>query len=293
MNRYVSKPAGVALILVLMITGLLSLLMLQISLTAKSHVDRSQRLLDRAAANLLVHSGESELMFALLTQPWTTAAAGGETPFPANWNFNGVSFELSGTRYRVQDLAGLLAVPSLTDDLGEFSRLLDTIGASREQAVLVEREVARVLGKAQLGGNAGGVPIQSIRQLELDGILTPDQIARLESLTNVFPVPLFNPNTAPREVLAARFPGLTGDSVTMARDEGALDESVWERITGLRDNDFTSFFPGPGFRLSIESTRGAATARRETVVVLSPSEFTPFEIRSRRSTLSTELEATP
>jgi general secretion pathway protein K len=284
------KPSGVALILVLMITGLLSLLILQISLTAKAHVDRSQRLLDRAKASLLVHSGEAELMFALLTQPWTAAAPGGDDPFPAIWNFSGSPFEIGSTRYRIQDLAGLMPLPGLADDLGEFSRLLDTIGASREQAALVEREVARVLGKDQFGGNAAGLPIQAIRQLELDGVLTPEQLARLESLTNVFPVPLFNPNTAPREVLSARFPGLAGESVAIARNEGALDESTWERVTGQTAGDFTSFYPGPAFRLSVEASSGTASARRETVVNLGPNDFVPVEIRSRRSILSLTVD---
>jgi hypothetical protein len=293
MNRARFTSSGVALILVLMITGLLSLLMLQISLTAKAHVDRSKRLLDRAEASLLVHSGESELMFALLTQPWTAAAPGGEDPFPAAWNFSGSTFEIGPTRYRVQDLAGLLPIPSLADDLGDFSRLLDRMEVSRERAALVEREVSRVLGRNQFGDDAAGVPIQSVRQLELDSILSAEQISRLESLINVFPVPLFNPNTAPREVLAARFPGLAGDSASLARDEGALDESAWERLTGSPSSDFISFFPGPGFRLSIESTSGSATARRETVVVLSPNEFTPFEVRARRSTLSLNLGELP
>jgi general secretion pathway protein K len=293
MNRVRFTSSGVALILVLMITGLLSLLILQISLTAKAHVDRSKRLLDRAEASLLVHSGESELMFALLTQPWTAAAPGGEDPFPAAWNFSGSAFEIGPTRYRVQDLAGLMSLPGLTDDLGDFSRLLDTIGVARGQAVLVEREVARVLGRDRFGENVAGVPIQSVRQLSLEGVLTPEQITRLESLTNVFPVPLFNPNTAPSEVLLARFPGLAGESVALARNEGALDESTWERVTGRVADDFTSFFPGPFFRLSIEASSGEAMARRETVVNLAPNDFVPIEIRSRRSSLSLSQDESP
>ena len=57
------RQQGVALIMVLMITGILGLLMLQIGLTAREHVARAQKLLDRAEATLRLQSRESAMVY--------------------------------------------------------------------------------------------------------------------------------------------------------------------------------------------------------------------------------------
>lgn len=105
------RQGGVALVLVLAVTGVLALLALQIALTAKSQVRQAQALSDRAEAELKLHSEEAALIFSLLTNepnadPRRYNTAEPNNPYAKAWNFRGELFEVNGGSFLLQDVGG-------------------------------------------------------------------------------------------------------------------------------------------------------------------------------------------
>ena len=85
------RDQGIALIQVLLVTGIIALLMLQMGLTAREQVARAQALVDRAEVQLAAQSRESALLYTLLTE-LLVRVPDSEIPYVAAWNFHGEPF---------------------------------------------------------------------------------------------------------------------------------------------------------------------------------------------------------
>ena len=272
-----TKARGVALILVLMVTGVLSLLILQISLTTREHVSRSQRLLYRAEAYFGLQSANASLMFAMATQPWSRRAnAESENEFASRWNFRGTPFEVGGVAVSIQDLSGLWPYPQPGGSTAGFASALVAAGLDQDTARLV---VARV-GASQAHPNL--VPLQDPYELGLIGGLSAEAVAKVTSIATLYPTRAFNPATAPLGALAARFSGSQLQGLISLREQNQLDETSFFGVTGLGGDEFITFFPGPGFRISTTVSFGRVSAFEEVSLSIDPYATEPFVIWSRR-----------
>ena len=301
-----NRQRGVALVLVLMVTGILGLLMLQVGLTAREQVARAQRLSDRADAELLAQSREAAMAYSLLTQPWVEAresSADSANAYAAAWNFHGEPFELDGITYRVQDVSGLLPIPLPQDSPRAFLALLRQLDVEPQRA---ERLVAQLRalqgvrppldapGRAQpdpgarprpreAAEHAGvGFPVQSMAELRYLPDMDPSLLARVESLTTLYPTPGLNPLTAPPEVLAVRFDGSVLEGVLELRRQRRLDGAALYALAGVGADDVTSLSPGPALRIDLELRHAGITVRRETTWALRPYATEPLATWSRR-----------
>lgn len=272
------RELGVALVLVLMIVGVLSLLMLQLGLTARQQVSQARQVVDRAEAELIIHSVESEVRFNLLTRPWATDFAENEHWSVTNvWNFRGQPFSVGRATVCLQDVSGLIPLPAQRGDLTEFSRLLGVLQFSDER---ISAALARLRASMD---SPGWIPLQSPAELGIIMGLTRDELSKLEKIATLYPSTAFNPMTAPTEVLQARYSRSAADAVTILRAQNSLTEQSFSLATGVAFDDFVITNPGPVVRLDVRSKVREATVRRQTVWLVEPRSLEPLVLWSSRS----------
>ena len=271
------RQRGIALIQVLLVTGIISLLMLQMGLTAREQVARAQALADRAELQLAAQSRESALLYSLLTEPLARDAESGN-PYAVAWNFQGEPFAVDGVTFTIQDESGRMRVPDR--QAGEFERLLLGLDVPPERAQQLGRELmelqgaatrTRALGEAQASAAAADgaqYPLQDLSQLRLLPSMDAGLFRRLRPLLTLYPTPGFNPTTAPGELLAAQLTDSQRRAVADARAGGAVDALTLWKLTGSQADETTVLAPGPGLTVTLEmGLRGARTARATTFIV--------------------------
>lgn len=272
---------GVAMVLVLAVTGVLALLILQIGLTSRQHVAQAQRLVDRVEAELRLRSRESALLYSMLTRERNAdprEAANGN-PYAAAWNFRGAPFQVDGATIRLQDMSGLFPVPLPGSPIGEFAALLVTTGVDRTRAEQAARSLQQELVTPRRR------PLQSLEELGPIAGLTAAEIDRIQDLATLYPISAVNPGTAPQEVLAVKYAGSTLEGATALRREGLLDERSLEKLTGEPLDDMkATFLVGPGFRLDITVDFRGVRLRRQSIWAVRPaSDANPLELWSYRA----------
>jgi hypothetical protein len=271
------RQRGVALILVLMVTGVLSLLMLQIGLTVAEQTSRAQRLIERAESDLRLASTNSALLFALLTHPWgPDSSVISDDPYAVNWNFRGKTFTVDGVEVSIQDLSGLNTLPQPGAGEGLLAQMLGAIGVPRDRAALAARQLAATQSPPEL------IPVQDFYELRLVAGLTVEETAALRRSATLFPTRAFNPATAPVDALAARFSGSAMQGLETLRERGALDDSAYSRLLDNGGDEFVNFYPGPGFVISTRVSSGVVTAAEELTLTIDPYATEPLVVWSRR-----------
>jgi general secretion pathway protein K len=280
------RQRGIALILVLMVTGILGLLMLQVGLTAREQVSRAQRLSDRADAVLRAHSREVALAHTLLTRPWLVSpdrAQASDNPYAAAWNFHGAPFTVDGATFEIQDVSGLLGVPQPGGSPQAFVALLEQLGVERGRAVRLGEQLMAAQGADRASRSAAGFPLQSLAQLRDLPDMDEALYARVEPLLTLYPAPGFNPLTAPPELLAIRFGSSRLEGLLQLRAQNALTEGRLFALTGVSADEVTTMYPGPAFRIRYAFEHAGIDLRRETTVLLRPYEAEPFAVWSQSS----------
>jgi hypothetical protein len=271
------QQKGVALILVLMVTGVLGLLVLQISLTAREHTDRAQRLIDRANADLRARSATAALLFSLATHEWGAAAdPDNSDPYASQWRFDGAAFKVADAELQIQDFGGLLPVPQPGGSPQGFERALAQAGVSEGQSRVLIEQIAAIQSAPAY------VPLQHFQEFALLGGLDRDTLQRLEAMSTLYPSRYFNPATAPDTALAARFSGSTLTGLRTLRENRRLDSVRYFSLTGEGGDESISFLPGPGFRIRTLVRVGEVTAAEELSATIDPYAADPFRVWSRR-----------
>lgn len=273
------RSEGAALILVLMVVGVLSILMLQVGLTARKNVSDAQQLQDRAEAWLRLQSREAALEFSLLTNEWVRSPGAPANPYVDAWNFRGQTFSVDEAQYRIQDIAGLAPMPLPGQNTAPLQALLTALGVEVNRAQEIVRQYQELTGAP---GQRGATPLQSFGELLNLTDITTEEVALLESAATLYPVQSFNPLSAAPAVIMTRFPGAIGDSLIALQREGTLTREAYTQVTDGALDEFTAFYPGPGFRLEvIVNVNGVSQTRRSTIVV-EPYSVEPIVIWSRQ-----------
>jgi type II secretory pathway pseudopilin PulG len=295
------RQRGIAMVLVLMITGILSLLILQVSLTAREHVARAQLLSDRVDLALAGQSREAAMYFTLLTQTWIENPQAGN-PYAAAWNFHGRPFVVDGVTYQLQDVSGLLPLP--LDSPRRFVALLTQIGVESGRAARLgdelmalqgispglprpgPREAARTDAASPTAPTAADArfPLQSIRELRWLPDMDAELLARLEPLVTLYPTPGFNPLTAPRELLPLRLSPSETEGLLQLREAGAVSDTALWKLAGIAADDLTTLYPGPAIRVDTLIEHRDVAVRRQSTVILRPYSNEPFAVWSQQET---------
>lgn len=285
-HRCSTRPRGAALILVLMITGVLGILLLQVGLTARQNVADAQRLQDRAEAWMLLRSSETAVQFALLTNEWEKPPGSAPDVFLDAWSFRGQAFSVAGATYRIQDQSGLVPMPLPGESVDLLRKLLVALGFEPERAESIVRQYENVISSQPSSGSDFGDrvtpnPLQSFGELRSSTDMTAAELAQLEEVATLYPVGFFNPLTAPPAVIAARVDGFAIDSLAVLQQEGRLTQEAWLELTGQGIDEFTSFYPGPGFRIDVSVEYKGIIQSRRSVLAIQPYDADPISLWSR------------
>ena len=278
------RQQGVALILVLMITGILGLLMLQIGLTARDHVARAQLLLDRAEASLRLQSRESAMLFSLMTQEWSEGKAdqNSANPYAAKWNFRGEAFEIDGARYQIQDVNGLFSMPQAGDSTKNFERLLMALSVDEVRAARVGQQLKIFQEYDQSVPESRRIPLQTFGELRDVVDLSRAELLTLESVATLYPQTQFNPATSSMAVLGSKYEGSVLDGVRSLRASNRLDARSLTEVTEQDPDEFMGFYPGPALRFDVRVVWQGVALRRETTLIVRPHAFEPIIFWGRR-----------
>ena len=283
---------GIALIQVLLVTGIIALLMLQIGLTARDQVARAQALSDRAALQLAAQSREAAMVYSLLTEP-LAKLPDSENPYAAAWNFHGDPFTVDGITFSIQDESGRMRVPNLPGN--EFERVLLSQDVEPTRARKLNQELMAMQGvspalkelgttpAAQDGGEAppmptGLYPLQDLEQLRLLPGMDLELYRRLRPLLTLYPTPGFNPTTAPPALLNAQMTTSQMTGVKDARDSGGLDSQALWKLTGNMADETTVLAPGPALTVTLEMDAGVARVLRTTTFIVRPYASEPLAV---------------
>jgi general secretion pathway protein K len=286
------RERGIALIQVLLVTGIIALLMLQMGLTARDQVARAQALSDRAALQLATQSREAALVYSLLTEPLANVPES-ENPYAAAWNFQGDPFTVDGITFSIQDESGRMRVPNLPGN--EFEQLLLSQGVAPTRARKLNQELMGMQGvsaplkelgttpTAQDGGEAppmppGLYPLQDLGQLRLLPGMDPELYRRLRPLLTLYPTPGFNPTTARPALLKAQMTTSQVTGVKDVRDSGGLDSQALWKLTGVIADESTVLAPGPALTVRLEMDAGEARVLRTTTFIVRPYASEPLAV---------------
>jgi len=281
---------GIALIQVLLISGIIGLLMMQLGLTAREQVARAKRLDDRATLEFVAQSRESALLYTLFTEPWVQRPEG-DNPYAAAWNFMGLPFDVDGVAFTLQDESGRLRVP--TYGAAEFSRSLAALGVEAGRAQRLGAQLLQVQGVsarlADLGEQAedsryrdGRVyPLQDLVELKLMPDMDEELYQRLIPFLTLYPTPGFNPMTAPPELLRTRLSDSQLQGFTDARDAGQLDQLRLMKTTGMQPDEMTVLAPGPALEVHFVVERNGSRIERRTTFVIRPYQSAPLGLWQR------------
>lgn len=276
------RARGVALIMILLLMTVLSMLVLQFSLTARQKVDQSQVLIDRAQAGLRLKSLESVLLFSLLTEPRLVTDEAASLP----WNFANQPFLIENDEVRIQDMTGLDPLPAPGVDPGQFEQVLQVLGVGAETA----REAGQRLATAQVEPTR--FALQTMEEVSAVTGLSAPIVRRLADVMTFYPTTVFNPGTAPQALLRVRYGDLTARSLWERREAGELTVEEFARLTGETDDLLISFVPGPGFKLTLTSRVGEVKLGRSSVWTVYPaSEGDPITLWSTEKIVFEEPKA--
>jgi general secretion pathway protein K len=292
-RRSFGRPArerGVALVQVLLITGIVGLLMLQLALTAREQVGRAVLVADRIEADMRGRSREAAVLYTLLTMPWVRDAKSAN-PYVAAWNFNGIPVAVDEATVTLQDEAGLLPVPKT--NASRFIVLLELLGTERARAARIAAELLARQGTrtalARLGSatavadrsTMSRYPLQTLDELRQLPDMDEALYRQLEPLLTLYPTRNFNPLTAPAPVLASRLPPSQVSAVLEMRSQMRLDMTSFLAIAGDDPDEFTAPTAGPGVAVDIALDLRTAHAHRHVVAGVEPYENEPLAIWER------------
>ena len=163
-------------------------------------------------------------------------------------------------------------------------RLLESVGidASRARVILLALQAEQDPKFEAEGAAQKPVPWQSIEELRDLGGLSKAEFERLKPLLTLYPKTYFNPATAPEPVLATRFEGEILGSLRSQQLSDDLTADTFGRITGLGDDEFTIFYPGPAFRIDFGRSHRGLRVTNEITLVLRPYEAEAVQLWGRR-----------
>ena len=274
------RQRGVALIVVLAITAMLSLLIIQLSVDTSASVRKTRLLVERVEADFALHSREVSMTFALLSSArfGVKPSALSTDALERAWNFRGQPFEFDGAIWQLSDEAGFLKLPYSEESLSQFRKLL--LAMSLEPSRVTQ--IMTALRESLLRGGQL-FPFQSVEELAAVAPFSPTEIQRLRDLTTVYPAYGVNLAAAPDEVLAVFFQGAALGSIKALAKRGDLNEDTYTRITGEDPDEFAVFSRSPVVRMKLSYRKGDVLLSRESSIVVRPYQAVPVEYWQRRS----------
>jgi len=277
-----NRQQGIALMQVLLMVGIISILLLIMMHSTRQHLNQVDALQQQLDQHFELYSVETDLQFALLT---TNISFPEQTPneWSQQWNFYGKPFQVGD--YQVE-LINLKSLVGLNRSPGPVRQLLMAYGASELQANrMVEtlndwQTVPELRREDRLGTDYGaGLPIQHLRELESLPGWDHELVTAIEPWINAWEPYAFNPAYAPDALISVVLTDAQFDILQQMRAEERFSRQEYMAITGDEEDEFTSYLPGPEYRIIIRRADEEISLVRVTDGVFAPHQRRPVQVR--------------
>jgi general secretion pathway protein K len=274
------KNKGIALVQVLLITAILTVFALYFTKTAQNQVKMAQWSVDRAKAEVEIHSAQSELIFTLFThEKEVTKNSDSGNLLTQKWNFFNSPFQVNQyVEAQIQDQSGLLSLHFLDESVFVKFLTSNNIEFSRAQQIadhLLDWQdidnIARPLGSEQQGNSPfrnGYIPDQT--DIENAIALTEIEKQLIYNNTTVYFNGSINPLTASKELLATFSDEFSAQLFINQREQGENLTSIdFKRLTGAEVSENMSFLPANTLAIKLTAKVGEVVLTRNLVISLS------------------------
>jgi general secretion pathway protein K len=270
---------GIALLQVLLITGIITVLALYFVSTAKDQVAIAQLSNDRVQAQLAIKTAESELLLALLTE-FREATTDTTSPIIQRWNFYNQAFVIGeNVTAQIQDQAGLMAAQFLDVEL--LVKMYRENGLDEKQApVLVDSlldwqdadKLRRLNGAEssayEVGPRNGSISLKhEISQVQG---MSFNAWAELQNSLTLYRRSPFNPMSSTPQILKAVLGEGRAAEYIGLRQTNLIDAAKFSGITGLNESDQQIFYPGDVMAITLKAKRGEIELSKWMMVELQP-----------------------
>jgi general secretion pathway protein K len=273
------KNKGIALIQVLLITGIISILALYFSATAREQVKLAQLATERGEAILAIKTAQSRLLMALLTQLREPNVVASDE-ISAQWNFYGEFFLLKNeVSANIQDQGGLMGIgfpdPKLIKDILEQNGADSTLAPVITDSLLDWQDADRLtrINGAEQGSYAHGPRNGSISlQQEVSQVrgMTASIWQKIGAIFTLYQRGPFNPMAAPPQILR----GLIGEDraaeYLARRKNTVITAELFSSMTGLQENMQQIFYPGNVMEITLRARRGQVILNKTMMLELDP-----------------------
>jgi len=282
-NTHQKQQGGIALIQVLLITGVLSVLALFLTYTAKEQVTIAQWADDKAQALVNVHSAESSLLFTLLTENKTPKTDGSissnNADITSKWNFFAKPFELdSKVTAKIQDQSALLHAQfpnrnnfialiaaqgfSLSDANQIFDSLLDWQDIDN---------IPRINGlEVSLNNVVRNGAVPDVHDLMNINKMTPELLNVLIKNTTLYRKSTFNPTNSSIELLTALTNNEIANLIVDLRDNNQLTNNAFSELTGIYEGERITFYPSNFINIELTSKVGESKFLKNITIEITP-----------------------
>ncbi len=272
-----------ALIQVLLLTGILSVLVMYFTLTSRQQVALAGYANDRAQALINMHSAKNTIIFRLLTEikiaePQNVENSPQKMPF--TWNFYGQEFTVSdGVEATLQDQSGLLSGHFIDGEL--LTRVLIANDIEVERANLVSKRLLDwqdVDSITSEFGDESGLLGQNVRNGHIPDLtdfshipgIDADVYQLLKQIMTIHYAGRFNPMTAPEPILRTLISEGALLQIKTLRDSGQLSKQEFSAISGITEEEDIWFTPSNFIKMSITSKVGKISLRQTWFIALNP-----------------------
>jgi general secretion pathway protein K len=273
------KNKGIALIQVLLITGIISILALYFSATAREQVKLAQLATERAEAILAIKTAQSRLLMTLLTQlrePNVNTA----DDISSQWNFYGEPFELKNeVSANIQDQGGLMGIgfpdPKLIKDILEQNGADGTLGPVITDSLLDWQDADRLTringaeqGSYELGPRNASISLhQEVSQVRGMSAALWHKFGAIFTLYQRGP---FNPMAAPPEILTGLIGRDRAAEYLAQRKSAPITAKSFSAMTGLQESMEQIFYPGNVMEITLRARRGEVILNKTMMLELDP-----------------------
>jgi general secretion pathway protein K len=280
-------PKGIALIQVILITGILSVLVLYISQTARQQIALADMANMRAQALANLQNAKNEILFKLLTEQTTDEYRNeSQNSVTSQWNFYGEPFEIyDGVSAILQDQAGLLSTHFINRELMSNFLINNNLSQSESAEIinqLLEQQtissVSDLYDTEHLDEHTRKGPITDISELQFVAGITPELYNLLKQTMTTSYVGYFNPLNAPSLVLRSLFNETEFRQINSMRQNGELNQEKFSIATSMSSNDSISFETSRFISLKLISTVGKVKIQKSWVFTAFPHNESPSPI---------------
>jgi hypothetical protein len=286
-----AKQGGIALLQVLFLSVIMTLLLLQLTYSARGQLSLAREVEQRVNADLLMHSAKNEAVFALIVNSGTYEASSLSlvSLTGARANSSRVSATPSGFKVttKLQDISGFLplrfpmhplwpdALRSLGMDAANTQRFLNEISDMQDQDAET-KSFAKEVDRSSSGFAYPNAPIQMASDLGNWVDLDPEMQFAIEAFSHHYVLPTVNLFAAPDLIAVAALDEfgqrMRGQSIN-AEDRASLIRFV-EAKYGL----WVGIERSGLWRLDVEAVADPFKRRARFDLSLNPRGEVPFTI---------------